>query len=677
MDLFINIRANNLAGQVIGQVSSQIASLRQNMTGTGQQFGIGASQATEMYRAMMAFGATQLVFQQVGQAIQFVQGAIAQGTQLQLQWISASSSFSALTGENYQTATKFIEGLNQRLSISAAALPGATADYAMLATTIQDNVIPAFQDASGRVADFQKLQNVIVSISESYGALAAGSGVDIGNTGLGLTYALGGASIAMLRQIQIFQNNPQILNFLERELAKMNVKSLQELDVRARVDLIKRAGEKFITEDFKRNASVSVDGLIQSFKSVLFDPSSGIFGLMRDLDSGTDGTQSAFSAFNESLKALIGPSGLFETMGETLAALGIGGTDPMLLLKRGLDTFTGWVRSINAALEGVQGLGASPGEALNNLVSVFSNGFDVAGMGAELAGLFNAGIRAIGQFLSQVNWQQLSSDLGVIVGQVANELTLFVASIDWGAVTQMFTAAMNGGIHMMRGALVHAAPQIALAIVAVIGALAMSLVSLIVAQQAAIWSFVAQSVINAVTTAWQAFTQFIQHMARQAIAAIASFEPPTLDISSPLTAIASAIAQFVNGLVSRARSQIASIPVVGGVVEPIARAVASPSYRGHFAAASTGSLGAALQTEMARKPLNSSLLIANSSETVLTPAQRSAYAAGARDAGRSGGSPITFAPTIVISGQTTEEQAREMLSIFSRLLEEKVKTQIA
>ncbi len=120
---------------------------------------------------------------------------------------------------------------------SAATLPGATQEYKNLATSIQDNVLEAFRGLDGEV-DLQGFEDTVTSISESFGALTASSTKQVGNTAMGLTKALSGASVAGLRTNMFFEQNPVILNEIEKKLQELGVETLSDLDIKTRVKLM-------------------------------------------------------------------------------------------------------------------------------------------------------------------------------------------------------------------------------------------------------------------------------------------------------------------------------------------------------------------------------------------------------------------------------------------------------
>jgi hypothetical protein len=459
-NLFIKISAQDFASGPIKRLGQQI---RGTFDGVSQQVNRGVSESLTgaVFKANLLTQGFNFAIGKAQEAAQSITGAINQANQLQLEQINAATTFASLTGKSYEEAVSVIENLNNRLAKSAATLPGATQEYKNLATTIQDNVLEAFKGVDGEV-DLQGFENTVASISESYGALTAASTKMIGNTSLGLTKALSGAGTGELRTIAFFEQNPVILNEIEKRLQELGVATLRDLDVKARVKLIEEVGKKFITEDFKKQAGESVDGLIQGFKSVLFDPSGGIFGVMRDLDDQMKGTQSAFSAYNEVIKSLIGEEGLFGTKGPIAAlgtVLGLNTMDPMKALQGAFNRINTGIQAVSdfvfnfAALienganlrdvvlsnlgtirENVAGfLGNILADAtggLGRLLSGAANFLEQAPIGELLASIFNGLTTA----LAGLDMSGLGGQVGRILAALINQIGRFLEKVDLGAL---------------------------------------------------------------------------------------------------------------------------------------------------------------------------------------------------------------------------------------------------
>ncbi len=456
--LSLVISAIDRASGILGKVQGGLRGL-----GNAAEQSRGSS---ESLSNAIAFGMAkaEIALSLVNQGYAKLQGMVGESAKLQLENMSAAQTFAAVAGKSYEEGSEFIDRMNTSLAKSAAALPGATKDYTTLGRTIQDNLIDAFKGADGKLNDMKGFEGALIGISESYGVLSAASNVPIGNTALGLTKALGGASVAELRQIQAFEQNPALLNEIEKRLQKVGAKTLKDLDAKARVALIKEVGEKFVDGDFKKRAAQTFDGLWQSFMSTLFDPMTGLFGLSRDLDDKAKGTQSAFTSLNTLLNSLIGGGGLMEQVSGILQSLGLT-ADPMRMLRDGIDRINQLVVFVNGFLGGIRvGLGEGYGDfgelltsklrlVRADILTYFSNffAFDVNSFGAiaqnlgyQLSRALNEGIA----FLNGIDYGAVLSNVGTTIAQSINILFAglfgFLAGLDYGAIAGLASNLAGG-----------------------------------------------------------------------------------------------------------------------------------------------------------------------------------------------------------------------------------------
>lgn len=593
----------SLVISAVDQVSRVVDNINGKLGGLGNAAGQAGKQTSGMSGAIAAgFIQAQVAIAAVTQGIGFLQSKIGEASQVQLENLTAASTFAALTGQNFDQASTFIDGLNERLAKSAAALPGATADYTKLARTIQDNVIGAFKDLNGNL-NMKGFEDTLASITESFGVLAAGSGVDVGNTALGLTKALGGASISELRQIQIFEQNPAVLNFLEERLNQLGAKTLKDLDVKTRVKLIEEAGTKFVTGEFKTRAAQSVDGLLQAFQSTLFDPQTGIFGLMRDLDPNTKGQQTVFATFNQTLKQLVGSGGLFDQMNKLFASLGLT-ADPMKMLNDGLMAFNDGLAWIS--------------HQLNHVQMLMDHGKDVGkDLMVNVLNFLNNGIGAIANFFQSLS-PSASADIGAKAGIIAGDLIAkilqFIGSLDWGSI---LVTIGNIAIQLISG----------------IGAFAIAL-------QATLIDKLSTSLRDFGDSLIQALLEMLVQIKDIAVANIRAIAP-----------------QAVTAVGGVAQNVFGATPL--GAAFNFGKSLVGASYQGYIPNAASGFLGA-LSSEMRGMPTGASPIVANTSEAILTPRMLTNLVKGSVAMGSSGG---TFAPQVVVNagGGNPEEIAQEVL----------------
>ncbi len=314
----------------------------QNLTGaiTGGVFRGGL--------ALKAFDAGLGVVQN---SVRSLTSAITAATDTQTKTIAATSALSSLGNISYDKAQTAVEELNQELAKSAAALPGVTDDYKQLAQGISSTLVEAFKDPKGTL-NVDNWKSATKELSENFGALTATTTKDAANTSLAINKALGGSSTSELRQLAFFEQNKAILDEIDKALKTQGKTALKDVSVETRVKILTAASQKLITEDFKKAAAESVDGLIQNFNTSLFDPSSGIFGVMRDLQPDTKGIQSVFSAYNETLRLIVGGDGILFGIGKILEKLGFQ-VDPMNIIYQGLLKFNAGISKVSVLINGV------------------------------------------------------------------------------------------------------------------------------------------------------------------------------------------------------------------------------------------------------------------------------------------------------------------------------------
>jgi hypothetical protein len=664
----------------LGRVGSALGALGGNANSAAGGMGSLAGQITQGIVQANLLG---FAFGKVQQGMGFMNGKFEEAKQLQLENITAATTFSSLTGQSYQQGADFIDSLNQRLAISAAALPGSTQDYKNLATGIQDNVLPAFKDLKGAL-DMKGFENSVVSLSESYGALAAASNVPIANLKLGLTKALGGAGVASLRQIQFFEQNAVILNEIESRLGKLGKKSLADLNIKDRVKLLEEVGKKFITEDFKQQAGRSVDGLIQSFKSTIFDPSSGIFGLMRDLDPNTKGAQSAFAAFNDVLDNLIGGSGLFTQLTNLFAAAGIKFIDPMQILRNGFLLFNQGLQFINKLLAdttaylGAIGAGANWQDGLRYFVSTLQlrlggifnqagssissvlNTFDLANVSTNISNFFkglgnliNIGISNLVNFtksvVSTVDFFYIGVQIGAFLGTLVGSIIALVQTVDWNGLINVAGTAIFGIVQALAGfffgyygTLIPQMPGMFAnglgIIIGALGAVIGGVIGLVVQGWTLIFQSIGQFAVEQFQSLGQWANSAFESMTQTLIGAINSFIKFINDAISKLNSIPGmnigSIATVAMPLGSSAGS---------GTSAPLApqESLASPApalnllnlgggvakFKGHIPNAANGLLAAAYR-ESQNMPSGAQLVVANNREFILQPAGNAPRSSG-------------------------------------------------
>lgn len=455
VDLVVKLRDQATAGiRGIGSALSGLSSSTASAATQTQGF------AGALTQGILQANAVQFAIGKATEAMGGFQKAFGEAQQLQVSGLTAANTFATQTGKSLAEGEAVVDRLNQRLAVSAAALPGTTQDYKNLAIQVQDNLIPAFKQAGGAF-DTKGFEDAVFKISESFGVLGATGGAATSDINLFLTKALAGSSEASLRILKFAETQPSVLGNIKEELTKVGQESLDKVDISKRIDILRKVGEKAITKEFKEKASATVEGLVQTYKSGLFDPTTGLFGLMRDLEPNTQGAQTVFNEFNTSLNLLIGSNGILGQFTQLMGTLGLT-FDPMSVLRQGVVVFNSFLTGFNKQLTAINTFATVTKEALSlGTISfediaftiwqafdlryladsaakfIFSIGTGFQGMllraGNQGAALFNLGVTILSDSLADpLVFYRLGDTLGNVLGRAFGALYNFLAQVDYG-----------------------------------------------------------------------------------------------------------------------------------------------------------------------------------------------------------------------------------------------------
>ncbi|AUT00890.1 hypothetical protein CLI64_11045 [Nostoc sp. CENA543] len=420
----ITLQANNQAGPVVSSLINQIQG------GLGGAFEKAALKSTLMIKGLEAGVAA--VTGLIGKLSQ----GLSQAVDIQSDNISLAGNLMKLTGQNFQQATEFVDQFSERMSKVAAALPGATSDYVTFGKLVVDDIIPAVRELNGTVNP-EKLQKELETVS-TYGTLLAQQAkVSSEEASRAVSKFLGGQStLGELSRLDFFEQNVTFRNILISEVNKLGG-DIRKLTVQQRLEIFKKAAN--IPDEVLKAQQQSIAGLTAGFVSNLFDPQTGLFGFMRDLDKQTKGGQSVLSAVQEGLAALIGDRGLFTVLGEVLNALGIEVIDPMLALRSVILGINTRIRNLRDGLyqfldyiDAGKEAGKKPNIKLlrEEFLSSFLN---VDGLGKELARITNN----ITNGLRKLDWGEIGESLGAGVAAILNELISYINAVDYKAINDL------------------------------------------------------------------------------------------------------------------------------------------------------------------------------------------------------------------------------------------------
>ena len=459
LDLFLSVFGRDETGGLFSSITRKAGQLRGAM-GMGSE-GVGGAMRDSILQAEIFTRVFDAGVSVVTAGVGALKGSIEAASSAQLDLLTATSSFSAIAGVSFDDAEASIRRVNDTLAKNAATLPGTTQDYKDLAVSINDNVLPVFKGIDGSL-NFTGLEEGLASLSTSFGALGATSQVATNDISKGLSKALSGKSISELGDLLFFEQNPAILSAIETGLAERNVETLKDLDIKTRFDLLNSIGEKFIGDEFKAGASESFEGLLEGFKTTLFDPTAGVFGLTRDLFADIEGEQSAFSAITELLRFVVGPGGMLAAdgpMAELFEALGLDLPDPMRVLYNGVLSVTRFIERGSDMIRGISerlNSGLDAGRA----IAQFVRSLDGAKIADQLGQMFNEltgkGAEFFGNLYASFDSGALGSEVGEFLGAgLVNIFRYFPWARAGTGVTQAFIFGANflyeGVVGILRG----------------------------------------------------------------------------------------------------------------------------------------------------------------------------------------------------------------------------------
>ncbi|WP_414572818.1 hypothetical protein [Nostoc sp. CCY 9925] len=586
---------------------------------------------------------------------------LKEASAIQLENINVAGNLMKLTGQNYAQATEFIDEFSSKMSVIAAALPGQTSDYVDFGKAIADDVIPALKGVNGAL-DINKLQSELQDVSKFGTLLAQSAGVQSTDAAMALSKFLGGtASKGELTQLDFYQKNTTFRNALFSEIDKLG-KDVKKLTVEQRLEIFKKAAS--IPQEVLNAQTKSLAGLTAGFSSSLFDPQTGLFGWMRDLNQDIKGNQSAFSAIQEGVSALIGENGLLNAIGGTLKALGFEAIDPMLALRDvitgvnskikylrdtlnsflniGQDSLTGSAFKQSANIQRSQG--EREDKLANDLKYFFEKTFNFDGLGQKLASITNSFFDQ----LSNTNWVAVGAIAGEGLAKFLNEAFRFINNIDWGKIGNAALSIGSGlfiGIGKFLTTLdwIGMGQAVGVLLLAATGAAAAALIAPVIAGVGAMGAAIAAAVVgftSAVVANWDKLTNLAVNLWQNVV---------------------NAVNGFFNSIVEKINSLISNISIPG-IQQPQTAITAQPGLTQNFANGNPGMLEALIR-ENRQSPPGSKPIIANSSEAVLTIDQQKKLLSN------SGG--FTFSGTINIQTAATnvEEIADQFINVISKKYE--------
>ena len=271
--------------------------------------------------------------------VDYIRDGLWSAAQMQTAIIASSSDLATNLKVPIGDARKLIEDSQVAIANIAAALPGETAGYADIYRSISGTLSKEFKGD-----DFKTESE---NFTKRIGLLASIRGADMNNAGQASNRFLAGTmTFGEVITQDVFGRNPALYAALLEQLETMKVdpedwKNIKQ-SIRTKVfsaALAKAAPDALIAE-----FEGTFQGTVETIKTQIFDPISGLFGILRKVDGKENRT--TLDAANGILQAM-------KSVGDTLVTLagGLGlNLDPLFHLITFFDEVTKVVNQLRATI---------------------------------------------------------------------------------------------------------------------------------------------------------------------------------------------------------------------------------------------------------------------------------------------------------------------------------------
>jgi hypothetical protein len=241
----------------------------------------------------------------------FVEGIASAQKQFNQLTVGAAG-LAAASDMGYQDSIDTLESLSSKLGKVAAKLPGANEDYITSLNALSDDVSAASKGIDGSF-DKAYFEENALKISEANTVLAKGIGMDVSMAAASMSKLAGGTTgLNTILKSDAFEKNVSFKNALLRNLEDQGLATddWSKITGQERIKIINNAYAKSFPQEAKDRLANSVEGVMEGFKSGLFDPIEGSLSFSRKIKG-----KSTFDRFGVTVKQIFGEQGLIAELG--------------------------------------------------------------------------------------------------------------------------------------------------------------------------------------------------------------------------------------------------------------------------------------------------------------------------------------------------------------------------
>jgi len=271
---------------------------------------------------------------------------------------------------SYEEADKNVKATQKRIALLGLDLPVSSEKINVVASGISDNLAGMLAKAGMGIGDLAKYQDTIASKGAILTAQTPGGTPDDINRIFDRLDS--GTTAKGLAHLELYQRSPQLRSALEETFQKYGIKNTLELKASDKPQFMLDLFNSAVTDQSVNRLKGTVAAQLSQFTDRLFNPTTGIFGIEREIEDKVGETHTVFTEMARSLDLFIGNNGILSNISTLIGATG----DPMKDLYNGIKGVNDWLEGLNNLLKDLQ-KSAPVFEAIKGSLSGVGRFFDV------------------------------------------------------------------------------------------------------------------------------------------------------------------------------------------------------------------------------------------------------------------------------------------------------------
>ena len=287
-------------------------------------------------------------FMAAGAAASYLGDQFSKSVDRQKTLVSSAEPLVKNFGVSYEEADKNVAETQKRIAILGLSLPVSSEKINVIASAVTTPLAEMLKKAGMGIGDLARYQDTIASKGAILTAQTPGGTpddisrifdrLDTGTTAKGLAH------------LELYQRSPNLRAALEETFQKYGIKNTSELKASDKPQFMLDLFNSAVTDQQVNRLRGTVAAQLSQFTDRLFNPTTGIFGLEREMENKSGETHTVFTEMSRSLNILIGDGGILSNISNLLGLTG----DPMKDLYNGIKGVNDWLESLNNFLKEFQ-----------------------------------------------------------------------------------------------------------------------------------------------------------------------------------------------------------------------------------------------------------------------------------------------------------------------------------